>query len=106
DSRVVRDAADAVQPARFARKVADAGIDDQRPPAGGKALLEAAVVMVDGADVVVQDRLVPRSAYLQEYVQRLLVGVERVPVTAGVQVNPAQVVEGLRLPAPVAGLAV
>src|SRR6266516_5989890 len=75
-------------------------------PAGGQPLVVAALVMVDGADIVVQDRLALRSAYLTEYLQGHLVGVERVPMVPVIKVYPSQVVEHLRFAAPVAGVPV
>jgi len=53
--------------------------------------------MVDGSDAVVQDRLVLRSADHAEDPQGLLVGLERIPVVAAVEVDPAQIAEGLGL---------
>src|SRR5215831_12217514 len=75
-------------------------------PAGGKPFVVAALVMVDGADIVVQDRLAMRPAYLTENLQGHLVGIERVPMMSVIEVYPSYVVEHLRFPAPVAGVPV
>ena len=61
----------------------------ERLPARGKPFVVTALVMMDGTDIVVQDRLVLRSAYLMEYLQGSLVGVERIPMVSVIKVYPS-----------------
>jgi hypothetical protein len=62
--------------------------------------------MMDDPDIVIKDRLGLGATCFDEYAQRLLECLQRVPVIPAVQVYPAQVVEGLGFAAPVADGAV
>ena len=100
------DGADVIEHLGFMRQVADVPVYRECPPAGSQCFLVAALVAVDAADVLVQDRLVLRSAYLTKYLQRFLVGVERVPMVTVGQMYRAQIVVHLRFPAPVADVTI
>ena len=104
--RALIDGTNVIEHVRLIREIADVTVYCECPPVSSKAFLVAALVMVDAANVVIQNCFVLRSAKLAEYLQRLLVGVERVPVVAAIQVYPSQIVKGLRLPAPVADVAI
>ncbi len=99
--RALVDSADVIEHVGFTRQVADVPVYRKGPAAGRQCFGVAALVAVDAADVVVQDRLVLRSAYLTKDLQRFLIGVERVPVITIGQVHRAQIVVRLRFPATV-----
>src|SRR6266571_4605984 len=90
----------------FIREVADVTVNRECAPAGGQCFLMAALVMMDGANVLVENRLALRSAYRLEYLQGFLIGVERLFMAAVVQVHAAQIIERFRFPAPVADFTV
>src|SRR6204780_1066794 len=105
-SRALENAADVNENVGFIGKIPDAAVYGQRPPVGGKGLFAIALVMVNAANALIQDRLTLGGAYLIEYFQGLLVVLERVPMLAGVQVHLSQVVEALSLATPFTDLAV
>ena len=98
--------ADIVERLRLIGEIADLAVYGECLPVGSEPFLVIALVIVDTANIVVQNCLVLQAAYLAEYLQRGGVGFERVPVTAAMQLYLAKIVEGLRLAAPVPGLAV
>src|ERR1022692_339140 len=62
--RALIDCANIAKYVGFIREIADVTIYHKRPLASGKPLLIAALVTVDAADIVIQDCLVLRAAYL------------------------------------------
>src|SRR6185437_6367673 len=65
-------------------------------------LFVAALVLVDGAYVVIHDRLALGAAYLAENNQSILEAFQRVPVVAGMQLHFPEVIKSLSLAALVA----
>src|SRR5437899_9377606 len=82
--------ADVAEQVGLVGQVTDVTVDGERPPVRGKPFLETALVVIDGAYVVIQDCLVLRAADLPEYLQRLLISNERITVISARQLHPGQ----------------
>jgi hypothetical protein len=67
--RALVNGANVIEHVSFIREIADITVYGERPPASSKPFLVTALVMVDAANVMVQNRFVLRSAYLTEYFQ-------------------------------------
>ena len=86
---VLVNGADVIEYVGFIREIADIAVYRQCLPASSKPVFITALIMVDASNVVVQDRLVLRPAYLTEYFQRPLVAFERVSVVTAIQLHPS-----------------
>src|ERR1035438_9833413 len=104
--RALINGADVIEHVGFIWEIADVTVYGESPPVSGEPVLITALVIVDASYIMIENRLVLRSAYLTEYSQRLLVAFECVPMIAEVQLHPAKIVEGLRLASPVLGVTV
>ncbi len=60
---------DFVEDASLIKEITDIMVDGEATPVSGERVFVAPLVMIDGPDIVVQDRLVLRAAYLPEYFQ-------------------------------------
>src|SRR5580692_9901881 len=60
--RALVNGADVIEHIRFIREIADVTVDREGPPARSETLLVTALVMVDAANIVIQDRLALRGA--------------------------------------------
>jgi len=78
-------------------QVAELPVDGAGLLVRGKSLFVAAVVVIDAADIVMEDRQILSAVYLGEDPQRRVEAAERFFVAAGVQVHSSQIAQGLRL---------